>query len=231
MKFPFIVTSNNFPYFPKNLPSDVNGLVAIGGNLNDDILIDAYSKGYFPWYESKPVIWYSPNPRILLIPSEFKLTKRFLRFVKNTELNVSCDIHFDEVIDCCAQVFRLGQSGTWINSEVRLAYKNLHLAGYAHSIEVCDKNSNLVGGLYGVSLGKCFFGESMFSLQSNASKLALYYLVQYALKKGFDFIDCQVATDHLKSLGAREFLKPEFEKMLDKALSFKFLPKRWTDSF
>ena len=230
MSFPFIVTSQKSPYFPQNLPSDINGVVAIGGELNDDILIDAYSKGYFPWYESKPVVWYSPQLRLVLIPNEFKTTKRFLRFVKNTDLKISCDTRFDEVIDACANIPRLGQNGkTWINSEVLSAYKHFHLSGYAHSIEVCDGDSNLVGGLYGVSLGKCFFGESMFSLHSNASKLALYHLVQYTLERGFHFIDCQVTTDHLKSLGAKELPKKEFEERLNQALNHSPHLQNWTN--
>ena len=231
MKFPFIVTRKKPPYFPLSLPSDEYGVVAIGGELNDQILKEAYSKGYFPWYESPPVVWHSPRLRTLLLPEEFKTNRRFLRWVKNTSFHISCDTRFDEVVTGCATVRRPGQRGTWIHSDMYRAYLNFHRTGYAHSVEVSDENGSLVGGLYGVSLGKCFFGESMFSTQPNTSKLALYYLVQYSLKRHFSFIDCQVPTDHLKRLGAREFPKKRFETMLYRSLASPFPPGSWREDF
>ena len=231
MHIPFIVNANRPPYFPPNLPSDKSGIVAVGGKLSNEILIEAYSLGYFPWYENEPIMWYSPEPRTLLLPKEFKISKRFLRWKKKTDLNVSSDTCFETVIKHCALTKRPGQSGgTWINKEVFSAYCNLHRSGYAHSIEVYDENE-LVGGLYGVSLGKCFFGESMFSLRMNTSKLALFYLIQYSLKKGFNFIDCQVPTSHLKSLGARDFSKKHFEAMLKVSLEEGVTPYLWKDDF
>ena len=229
MNVPFIVSSKVPPFFPKkNLPCNPDGVVALGGALDDNILLEAYAKGYFPWYESRPVIWYSPLYRAVLFPEEFTQNKRFQRFVRNADLKVAADTQFEQIIDKCGSIYRPGQNGTWINKEMLQAYKHLHTSGYAHSFEVFS-GSKLVGGLYGVSLGASFFGESMFSTVPNASKLALYVLVEFALNYGFSFIDCQVETNHLKSLGANKIPKKRFEDLLTYALNQETIKGQWTD--
>ncbi|MCL6269894.1 leucyl/phenylalanyl-tRNA--protein transferase [Sansalvadorimonas sp. 2012CJ34-2] len=177
-----------------------DGLLCAGGNLNIETLVAAYRQGIFPWYsEGQPILWWSPDPRMVLTPEIFHLSRSMKRFVKTTKLRVTSNSAFPEVISACASIARAGQEGTWITDEMQQAYCDLHQKGYAHSVEVWNQ-SQLVGGLYGIALGKVFFGESMFSLTSNASKLALTGLVSSGL---FELIDCQQHTPHLESLGAK----------------------------
>ena len=176
-----------------------NGLIGIGGDLSSDRLIHAYSNGIFPWYgKDEPILWYSPDPRMVITPEAFHLSKSLRKTINSSRFNVSVNTVFPEVMMQCQNVPRAGQSGTWISDEMISAYCNLYDAGYAHSYEVfLDKK--LVGGLYGVALGSVFFGESMFSLVSNASKVAFAYLLQ---NSDYKLIDCQVENKHLESLGA-----------------------------
>ena len=176
-----------------------NGLIAIGGDLSIDRLLDAYSKGIFPWYsKGEPILWYSPDPRMVITPDAFHLSKSLRKITHSSRFEVRVDTAFEDVISYCRSVIRPGQAGTWIDDAMVHAYCDLNEAGYAHSYEVYEKDK-LVGGLYGVALGGVFFGESMFSLVSNASKLAFAHLVQ---NSHYRLIDCQVENKHLQSLGA-----------------------------
>jgi leucyl/phenylalanyl-tRNA--protein transferase len=187
--------------FPKlNLAlKEPNGLIGIGGDLSIDRLLHAYSHGIFPWYgKDEPILWYSPDPRMVITPETFHLSKSLRKTINSSRFNVSVNTVFPEVMRQCQNVPRAGQSGTWISDDMVSAYCNLYDAGYAHSYEVfLDKK--LVGGLYGVALGSVFFGESMFSVVSNASKVAFAYLLQ---NSDYKLIDCQVENKHLESLGA-----------------------------
>jgi len=176
-----------------------NGLIAIGGDLSTERLLDAYSKGIFPWYsEGEPILWYSPDPRMVITPDKLHLSKSLRKITHSSRFQVRIDTAFEDVITSCRSVIRSGQAGTWIDAAMVQAYCDLNKEGYAHSYEVYEKDK-LVGGLYGVALGSVFFGESMFSLVSNASKVAFAYLLQ---NSHYQLIDCQVANKHLQSLGA-----------------------------
>lgn len=188
--------------FPDPRSLDDEGLLGYGGDLSSDRLLSAYQQGIFPWYsKDDPILWWSPNPRLLLYPDKFIVRKSFKRVLRSEKFTVTFDKHFSEVIGHCATVTREGQEATWIMDEMKKAYEQLHKEGFAHSVEV-HFEGKLVGGLYGVSLGKAFFGESMFSLVSDASKVAFKALSDVLGSKGYDFIDCQMKTDHLVRLGA-----------------------------
>ncbi len=203
------------------------GIVAVGGDLTPERLLLAYQSGIFPWYdENDPIIWWSPNPRLILIPEEFKVSKSLKASIRNKGFLLKIDENFEEVIQNCAFVKRKEEEGTWITNEMTEAYVNLHKLGIAHSFEIFQ-NDQLVGGLYGVSLGKVFFGESMFTKVSDASKVALYYLVEFAKKNAFHFIDSQVETSHLISLGAKNIARDEFIERLDKALEHEGHMGKW----
>ncbi|MBN2347781.1 MAG: leucyl/phenylalanyl-tRNA--protein transferase [Bacteroidales bacterium] len=215
--------------FPDPNTANDDGLVAVGGNLNVDTLIEAYSHGIFPWYnETTPILWWSPDPRLVLFPQKLKVTKSLRQKINQHYFDVRFDTCFEKVIHHCAAVSRKDQPGTWITPEMTEAYIKLFHAGYAHSVESFYKNE-LAGGLYGVALGKVFFGESMFFLKSDASKIALYYLVEKLKKMNFDFIDAQQPTSHLQSLGAEEIRREKFLEMLSKALKCPALNGKWTD--
>ena len=204
--------------FPSPDLAEEDGLLAVGGDLSNDRLLLAYSMGIFPWFEDdSPVLWWSPDPRLVLIPAELKVSRSLRQVIKKGLFTVKMDTAFAEVIRNCSEIRREGQQGTWITEEMIGAYIHLHSAGYAHSVESWQ-NGELVGGLYGISLGKAFFGESMFAKKSSASKVAFVTLVEYLGRLGFSFIDCQVTTEHLKSLGAKEIPRREFLRMLKKAL-------------
>ncbi len=189
--------------FPHPLTADVDGLLAVSEHLRLEDLILAYHFGIFPWYdEDSLVLWWFTKPRFVLFPNEFKLSKSLGRLDKRRVYQVGFDTNFEAVMRQCATVRRKGQEGTWITGDMLRAYKALHGRGYAHSVEVY-RGDRLVGGLYGVAIGKIFFGESMFSLESNTSKLALLYLVRRLAAQGFVLIDCQQETPHLASMGAR----------------------------
>ncbi|MDQ7047848.1 MAG: leucyl/phenylalanyl-tRNA--protein transferase [Sulfurovum sp.] len=191
-----------FLAFPNPYYADEEGLLAYGGDLSSSRLLSAYKSGIFPWFtKGDPILWWSPNPRLLLYPDKFYMRKSFRRVLRSGKFSVSFDRHFAEVIHHCASVPRDGQEATWIVSEMEEAYTRLHNEGFAHSVEVY-KEGKLVGGLYGVALGKAFFGESMFSLVPDASKVAFKALSDVLGSRGYDFIDCQMKTDHMIGLGA-----------------------------
>ncbi len=213
--------------FPHPDLSVEDGLLAIGGDLSVERILLAYSLGIFPWYsEGEPILWWSPDPRMVLLPSEFQVSKRFARALKSDQFIVTFDRSFNEVITACASVPRSGQDGTWITEEMQAAYRELHAAGYAHSVE-CWQGDTLVGGLYGLSLGQCFFGESMFSLNTDASKTALAALVEKLISWDFRMIDCQVHTPHLERMGARDVPRSEFLILLQQALEAKTHVGSW----
>lgn len=211
-------------------PSEAeDGLLAIGGDLSAERLLQAYSKGIFPWYSNnEPIMWWSPNPRCVLPLDKLKVSKSMKKVLKDNLFKVTFDTSFQQVIDNCKQVPRKEQEGTWITEEMLAAYTQLHQLGYAHSVEVW-RDKKLVGGLYGVSLGKAFFGESMFSKQSNASKIALIKLRDKLKSWNFDFIDCQVYNDHLGSMGAEEIKREDFLLNLERSLRSESQIGLWSD--
>jgi leucyl/phenylalanyl-tRNA--protein transferase len=204
--------------FPDPELSYSDGLLAAGGNLEIPTLLEAYSNGIFPWYtEGSPILWWSPDPRMVLFPKKFRISKSLQQIVNSGKFEVRFDSAFDSVIENCARVRRKGQDDTWITGEMMVAYKRLHSEGYAHSVETYF-NDKLAGGLYGVSLGGIFFGESMFYLIKDASKVALYNLIKKLISWDFDLIDAQQSTMHLKSLGAEEIARKEFLRLLKDSL-------------
>jgi leucyl/phenylalanyl-tRNA--protein transferase len=185
------------------------GLLAAGGDLSPERLLAAYRRGIFPWYSAgQPVLWWSPNPREVLEPGEFKCSRSLAKTLRNRGFDLSFDRAFAEVVTSCA-ARREDSTGTWITAEMHAAYCRLHERGHAHSVEV-RLDGALVGGLYGVLMGRVFFGESMFSRERDASKVALAYLVERALVAGLQLIDCQLATPHLRSLGSKPLTRAEF---------------------
>jgi len=189
--------------FPNPRNASDEGLLAYGGDLSSSRLLTAYRNGIFPWYnEDDPILWWSPNPRLLLYPDHFKVRKSFRRVLRSGKFSVTFDKCFSDVISYCANVPREGQESSWITGDIREAYTRLHEEGFAHSVEVYFEGK-LVGGLYGLSMGKAFFGESMFSLVSDASKIAFKALSDVLGTRGYDFIDCQMKTDHMMGLGAQ----------------------------
>lgn len=200
--------------FPPVETADENGLLAIGGDLSPERLILAYKSGIFPWFnEGEPVIWYSPPERMVLFPKDLKVSKSMEKVLKNANFRISFNEHFAEVIHHCKTIDRPGQKGTWITREMQKAYIALHELGYAKSVEVWQED-RLVGGLYGIDLGYIFTGESMFSLVSNASKVAFIYLNQILKEQNYLLLDCQIYNEHLASLGAVEIPRDVFMQYL-----------------
>jgi len=208
----FLTHEKVFP--PVELAQD-DGLLAVGGDLSLERLILAYSNGIFPWFnENSPILWWSPNPRMVLYPEKINISKSMRKVIKENQFVLTKNKSFDSVIEHCSKMKRDGQEGTWITEEMKAAYLNMHVAGYAHSYEVW-KNDTLVGGLYGIDLGHVFCGESMFSLVSNASKFAFIKLSEELLEKNYKLIDCQMYTAHLESLGAEEISRKDFIELLN----------------
>lgn len=199
-------------YFPPAEEASSDGLIAVGGDLSLERLLHAYEHGIFPWYEEGgPILWWSPDPRFVLVPEELKVSKSMKSIIKKDTFKITENTAFNEVVEQCSGIKRKDQQGTWITDEMKTAYETLHQAGYAHSIEVWQ-NQQLVGGLYGVDLGnEVFCGESMFTKVSNASKLALIYL---AHTKRYRLIDCQLHTAHLERMGAKNIPRQVFLKHL-----------------
>lgn len=196
--------------FPPVYLANKDGILAIGGDLSLERLILAYKSGIFPWYNpGEPIIWYSPNLRMVLFPKDLKISKSIKQLIRKNEFQITFNQSFEAVISNCKTIEREGQGGTWITDEMQEAYINLHKKGIAKSVEVWLGNE-LVGGLYGIDLGTVFCGESMFSKVSNASKLAFIYLVQKLEQENYKLIDCQVYNPHLESLGADEISREEF---------------------
>ncbi len=202
--------------FPDPLHAPPHGLLAIGGDLRPERLVAAYRQGIFPWYgEGEPILWWSPHPRFVLFPDELKVHKSMRPYFNQRKFGLSYDRAFGEVIRACARTPRRGQQGTWITDDMIEAYERLHALGIAHSVEVWQ-GRELAGGLYGVALGRVFFGESMFTHVSNASKFGFISLVRALRQKGFALIDCQQETPHLATLGARSIPRPDFLDLLRK---------------
>jgi len=200
--------------FPPPHFSEGDGLLAVGGDLSPKRLLKAYYMGIFPWYsEPDPILWWSPDPRLVLFPPELKVARRLRRTIRSGTFMITMDTAFEQVIKSCAETPRRHEQGTWITPEMVNAYRRLHHRGFAHSVEAWQDGC-LAGGLYGVAIGRCFFGESMFSRLSNASKVAFVSLVEYLHERKFNLIDCQVTTGHLKRFGAREIPREQFLKIL-----------------
>ena len=213
--------------FPDPDEADESGLLAIGGDLSIDRLKLAYSKGIFPWYEDgMPILWWSPDPRMVLLPGKMIISHSLRQSIRKQQFEITIDKAFENVIKLCAKTPRKGENGTWITREMKQAYVRLHEAGYAHSAEAWI-NGELVGGLYGVSLGKAFFGESMFHHVTNASKVALYHLVEKLNSWNFEIIDAQVYTNHLESLGGEMIPRGQYLQILEKALLVEDVPGSW----
>jgi leucyl/phenylalanyl-tRNA--protein transferase len=203
-------------HFPPVEFADEDGLLAVGGNLSPDTLLTAYKQGIFPWYnEDEPILWWCPDPRFVLFPEELHVSGSMEKVFRRQKFLFTIDTAFREVINQCSIVPREGQDGTWITPEIKEAYIKLHQLGYAHSAETWQ-DGLLVGGMYGVRLGKVFFGESMFSKRSNASKFAFLRFVQELQNDGVELIDCQVYSSHLQTLGARMISRTEFCARLEK---------------
>jgi leucyl/phenylalanyl-tRNA---protein transferase len=208
--------------------TDPNGLLAAGGDLSPARLIDAYRRGIYPWYsEGQPLLWWSPDPRMVLYIAEFRLSRSLAKRVRRREFDVRLDTAFDDVIEACATEPRDGQQGTWITRDMIDAYRRLHELGYAHSVEAW-RDDQMVGGLYGIALGRTFFGESMFARVSDASKVCLASLVALLQQRGVVMIDCQQETVHLASLGARAIPRRAFARELGALINSNAPPPGWT---
>lgn len=215
--------------FPPPYLADEDGLLAVGGDLSCERLLLAYSMGIFPWYiESSPIFWWSPDPRLVLFPEELHVSRSLKQIIKKQIFTITTDKAFEEVIRNCATIKRRGSKGTWLTEEMINAYIDLHRLNYAHSYESWY-NGELVGGLYGVAIGGVFFGESMFTKMSNASKVAFVKTVESLNSWGFVIIDCQVQTKHLMSFGARLIPRKQFLKILDEAIKKRV--EKWGTGF
>ena len=201
-------------WFPRAITASPEGVLAIGGDLSVDRLLLAYQSGIFPWYnEREPIVWYSPDPRMVLFPDKLKVSKSMRQLINKDIFKVTFNTNFNEIIANCKTINRNDQQGTWITDEMQKAYTKLHQLGFAKSVEVW-LNNEIVGGLYGIDLGSVFCGESMFSKIPNTSKIAFIYLIEKLKKENYKLIDCQVYTEHLASLGAEEISRTEFLKYL-----------------
>lgn len=223
---PWLEDHAPFPPLAQAL-ADPNGLLCGGGDLTPRRLIDAYQHGVFPWYSvGEPILWWSPDPRMVLIPSEFRISRSLRRVLRAGRHEVRLDSDFAAVIRACAETPRAGQHGTWILPDMQRAYWRLFELGIAHSVETwCD--GRLVGGLYGVAIGRMFYGESMFAHVTDASKIAAAHLARFLDEEGFGMVDCQMKTAHLASLGAREIPRDVFIDRLRTLVSAPWQPGRW----
>ena len=214
--------------FPDPRLADESGLLAVGGDLRPSRLLNAYALGIFPWYsEGQPILWHSPNPRFVLDPERFHLPRSLGKTMRRGEFEVRFDTAFERVIRACARTPRPGQNGTWITRAMERAYVELHRQGYAHSVEAF-REDELCGGVYGVSLGSAFFGESMFAHAPDASKVAFAALVERLKGWGFSLIDCQQETEHLARFGAEPWPRERFLEALDRALEAPTRTGSWT---
>jgi len=214
--------------FPSPYLASKEGLLAVGGDLSKNRLLTAYRMGIFPWFSAgEPILWWSPDPRFVLYPEKIKISKTLRKIIKKKMFHVTMDSAFTQVINQCAQVRLKNNQRTWIVKDMIDAYCELHESGFAHSVEAWHEGE-LVGGLYGISLGRCFFGESMFTRTSNASNVALIKLVEHLASLSFDLIDCQITTEHLIRFGAREIPRVRFLEQLEASLEVPTLQGKWT---
>ena len=226
-EFPYLDEHTSF-IFPSLRDATDEGIVAAGGNLSPGMLLSAYRSGIFPWYsEGQPILWWSPDPRFVLFPDEIHISTSLKKVLKKNTFDFSFDTEFERVITECSDKPRPGQDGTWITHDMIDGYVELHSLGYAHSLEIW-RGGRLVGGLYGVSIGPFFFGESMFSHESNASKAGLVKLAQGLTGRGFICIDCQVFTEHLAAMGAKNVPREIFLTILAKDIHEKTIRGSWT---
>ena len=225
---PWIETLRDFPSVATALP-EPNGLLCVGADLAPETIIAAYSRGIFPWFsDGQPILWWSPEPRMVLFPGEFKRSKSLARTISRGVFEIRVDTAFADVITACAEPRAYG-GGTWIVPEMRAAYARLHALGVAHSIESW-RDGKLVGGLYGLALGRMFFGESMFARETDASKVALVALVDKLRLDGFELIDCQQETRHLASFGARPIARMDFVRRLKELINLNTSGSVWRTS-
>lgn len=230
---PFVLSTDPHAPFPPadSAMRDPDGLVAIGGDLSQPRLLNAYRHGIFPWFSAgQPPLWWSPDPRMVFCTNSVRLSSRFRRELKRSTWSVQADTCFEQVITACAQSPRPGQHGTWITSGMRQAYVDLHRQGHAHSVEVFD-GDHLVGGIYGVAIGRMFFGESMFSHRSGGSKVALAALAARLCEWGWPLIDAQVENDHLHSLGGCLMPRETFLEQIDRLVDQPSPDGAWTHLF
>ena len=215
--------------FPNPEEADLDGIVCAGGDLSPEMLISAYRQGIFPWFnEDDPTLWWSPDPRCVLIPGKAYVSKTMKRLFNQKKHTFRCDTNFYDVMANCKTIKRKSEDDTWISNDFIDAYCTLHHLGIAHSFEVYDEENILVGGLYGLSLGQIFYGESMFSHKSNMSKLAFILLSEFLKHKGFQLLDCQVVNPHLMSLGAEEMSRDTFLKINNSCIKEKTHLGNWT---
>lgn len=223
---PWLTSDADFPP-PELALREPNGLLCAGGDLSPQRLLAAYRAGIFPWFSAgDPLLWWSPDPRMVLFPHEFRISRSLRRTLRSGRFEVRLDTAFADVIGACAETPRPGQDGTWITQAMQDAYRRLFELGFAHSVETW-LDDQLVGGLYGIAIGRMFYGESMFSRQSDASKVATAHLARHLAAKGFGMIDCQMNTPHLASLGAREIPRSEFLDALRALTAAPAAPGRW----
>lgn len=224
IQLPWLDESPHFPH-PSTALEEPDGLLAAGGDLSPQRLISAYSQGIFPWYSAgEPIMWWSPNPRTVIFPDHIHISRSLKKHIKRQDFSLSFDHAFTQVIQACSEP-RMNQPDTWITGEMKAAYIHLHDLGYAHSIEYWGKNTKepnsplLLGGLYGIAIGSCFFGESMFSRVSNASKVVITALAATLHQWGFQILDCQVSSEHLYTLGAEDINRDTFLQLLKDNIS------------
>jgi len=223
-----LALQENEPFPPLDMAlAEPNGLIAIGGDLSPERLLQAYRHGVFPWYSAgEPILWWSPDPRMVLMLDELKVSRSLAKRIRRKDYEIRLDYDFAAVMHACASVVREGQNGTWITPPMIEAYCELHRLGYAHCIEVWMDGA-LAGGLYGVQIGGMFYGESMFHRIRDASKIAFVHLVRFLQEQGCGMMDCQMHTTHLASLGAREIAREEFAARLRPLLNQPRSPERW----
>jgi leucyl/phenylalanyl-tRNA--protein transferase len=223
---PWLTPGDPFPPVERAL-EEPNGLLAAGADLSEARLLDAYSRGIFPWYsEGQPILWWSPDPRMVLIPAELRVPRSLKKRLAHRDYEVSADAAFDDVIRACAEP-RRDQQGTWITDDMVAAYLRLHRSGFAHSIETWI-DGTLAGGLYGVALGRMFYGESMFTREPDASKIALTHLVRQLSRWDYGMIDCQMTTPLLARFGAREIPRASFVRRLAELVDYPRTGRRWS---
>lgn len=231
IRLPLLPTDPRAPFPPAgSARRDPDGLLAMGGDLSPERLLNAYAHGIFPWFsQGEPILWWSPDPRMVFRTDDVRLSSRFRRTLRRSDWTIHADSAFEAVIDACRSAPRPGQDGTWITAEMRAAYVALHRLGHAHSLEVRD-GARLVGGIYGVAIGRMFFGESMFSGESGGSKVALAALARRLRACGWPLIDAQVENPHLRSLGGRRMPREAFLAEVSRLAAFPEPPGPWRDS-